>query len=243
MTRCINLKAGCLAETAHPKLVACADCYNAYVEGGPAAVLREIQSRNTAHSSCVGAALVAEKDAEIAKLQAEVAEYAAFKAEVVEMHTFRFRGEVRLPNEADLLPRLRMDYATATTARTVMSRSGNQPAAGTPMEERSQLTQKWLRALPARLAFAASCARNRDEKVLELEQKLADLLGGPEITCQPVSVRKHPTAQSTGVTKPSAEDNQLNRIESLVKQAAAGGPSGWPFAAFLLGAVIAYLIK
>ena len=145
MTRCVNFKQGCLAETAHPKLVACADCYNAYVEGGPAAVLRDIQSRNKAQHVCVGTEQLAAKDAEIAKLQSEVAQYAAFKAEVVELYTFRFRDEVRLPNEADLLPRLRMDHATATTARTVMSRAGNRPIAGAPIAERSRLTQKWLR--------------------------------------------------------------------------------------------------
>lgn len=146
-----------------------------------------------AKHECVGTA-------QLASLQAEVAEYAAFKAEVVALYTTNFMGKVTLPDPTSLLARIDMDRMIAQAARTCMHHDGKAPAKGTPLNLRSHLTVQWLKGLKVRL---------------------------------------HLTAQA----QPDTGTRQLDRIESLSKQAATNGPGGWPFAAFLVGAIVAYFIK
>lgn len=169
---------------------------------------------------CVGTA-------QVAALQAEVAELAAFKAEVVELYTMRFRGEVRPPEPETLVPRIRMDRMVAQTARTAMARDGAAPAVGTPLNLRCHLTVEWLKGLRQRLAFRCAAERAQADRVRDLEWVLASV--------QDKCCRAHPPA--TPQTAPGP-DVQLDRIESLAKQAASTSEAGPISYGFLLGAVL-----
>ena len=147
---------------------------------------------------CVGTA-------QVAALQAEVAELAAFQAVVVELYTMRFKGEVRPPDLGTLVPRIRMDRMVAQTARTAMARDGAAPVVGTPLNLRGRLTVEWLRKLTPRLQFRGD-ERVQTARIRDLEWELASMRG----KC----CHAHPPQTAPG------PDVQLDRIESLVKQAA-----------------------
>ena len=105
---------------------------------------------------CVGAAQLAEKDATIAALHEQVAEYAAFQTEVMDIHTLRFKGEVRAPVDAeDLLSRIRLDHVLACTARSAAAKDGHGPMYNAVMSraERTDRAVSWLKNLNQRLAF------------------------------------------------------------------------------------------
>ena len=208
-----------------------------------------------AKHECVGTAL-------LAALQAEMAEYAAFKAEVVELYTFRYRDQVKQPDPNTLLARIEMDRMVAATARTCMHHDGKAPDMGTPLNLRSHLTVQWLKGLKNRLEFRATresmCCDETLRHLRSLEHFQSEILGlvaqYSTVACVNAATAldvvgrllrgrrstPHPSA-SKSVPEPSKQ--QLDRIESLSKQAATNGPGGWPFAAFLVGAIIAYLIK
>lgn len=230
----------------------CTDCYHAWQEGGYGAVQASIDAKRKPtldKHECVGTAQLAEKDVQITALQAEVAEYAAFEAEVLELYTFRYRDQVKQPDPNTLLERIRFDHMVAATARTAMNRDGVQLVADTTLLARANCTIHWLRDLQKRLGSRAAIEDNLRATVQDLEYKLADMLGKccHAHQCQPsprmhraVNATPHPSA-SKSVPEPSKQ--QLDRIESLSKQAATNGPGGWPFAAFLVGAIVAYFIK
>ena len=167
---------------------------------------------------CVGTA-------QVAALQAEVAELAAFKAAVVELYTKRFRGEVRLPDLATLVPRIHMDRRVAQTARTAMARDGAAPAVDTPLNLRGHLTVEWLKKLTPRLQFRGAAERTRADRIRDLEWELASMRGK---CCH--TPRQPQTAPGPDV--------QLDRIESLVKQAASTSAAGPISYGFLLGAAL-----
>lgn len=210
MKRCVNFREGCQGRTSSYKIHYCNDCYNAWQVGGATQVSADIAARNKPAHVCVGTEQLAAKDIEIAKLQEQVAEYAAFKAEVVEVYTSRFAGEVLPPDPARLVQRIKMDHVVANTARTAMSRDGKSPEKGTPLDQRCRLTVQWLKQLDARLKFrSARCPQ------------IGDYVPHPSASAKPTK----------------AVDNQLNRIESLAKQAASRSVF-WP----CLVAVIIYAI-
>lgn len=223
----------------------CVDCYSAWQSGGEPAVTASIAERTKPtldKHECVGTA-------QITALQAEVAEYAAFKAEVVALYTTNFMGKVTLPDPTSLLARIDMDRMIAQVARTCMHHDGKAPDKGTPLNLRSHLTVQWLKGLKVRLGFREAVADNLRATVQDLEYKLADMLGKccHAHQCQPsprmhraVNATPHPSA-SMSVSKPNKQ--QLDRIESLSKQAATVSVF-WPcfitFAATATFALVAH---
>lgn len=189
-----------------------------------------------AKHECVGTA-------QLAALQAEVAEYAAFEAKVLELYTFRYRDQVKRPDPDTLLERIRLDRMVAATARTAMNRDGVQLVADTTLAARANCTVHWLKDLQKRLGFRAATEDNLRATVQDLEWKLADMQDRCHCArqCLP-RTQPHQSAISVKIV-PEPSKLQLDRIESLSKQAATNGPGGWPFAAFLVGAIVAYLIK
>ena len=187
---------------------------------------------------CVGTA-------QVAALQAEVAELTAFKAEVVELYTMRFRGEVSPPDPGTLVPRIRTDRMVAQTARTAMARDGEAPAAGTPLNLRGHLTVEWLKKLNPRLQFRGATERTRADRIRDLEWELASMRGKccHAHQCQPsprqIGIKRFKTGTAHPPTTPqTAPDVQLDRIESLVKQAASTSEAGPISYGFLIGAVL-----
>lgn len=169
---------------------------------------------------CVGTA-------QVAALQAEVAELAAFKAGVVELYTTDFMGKVTPPDPTSLLPRIAMDRMIARTARTAMHHDGKAPDKGVPLNLRSHLSVEWLKGLRQRLAFRYAAERARADRVRDLEWALASV--------QDKCCHAHPPAMPQTAPGP---DVQLDRIESLVKQAASAGGAGPVSYGFLIGAVL-----
>ena len=140
MKRCSNYHKACPGYVSAPgyaKCYYCVDCYSAWQSGGEPAVTASIAARTKptlAKHECVGTAQLAEKDEQIAALQTEGAEYAAFKSEVVALYTTNFMGKITLPDPTSLLDRIKMDRMVAQTARTAMHRDGKAPNKGTPLE-------------------------------------------------------------------------------------------------------------
>lgn len=185
-----------------------------------------------AKHECVGTA-------QLAALQAEVAEYAAFKAEVVALYTTNFMGKVTLPDPTSLLDRIDMDRMIAQAARTCMHHDGKAPDKGAPLNLRSHLTVQWLKGLNNRLEFMATresmCCDETLRHLRSLEHFQSEILSlvaqYSTVACVnavtaldvvgrllrgPRSI-PHPSA-SKSVPEPSKQ--QLDRIESLSKQAA-----------------------
>lgn len=237
MKRCSNSHKGCLELARGGAVHYCTDCYHAWQDGGYGAVQASIDAKRKPtldKHGCVGAAQPAEKDEQITALQAEVVEYAAFKASVVALYTTNFMGKITQPDPTSLLPRIEMDRMIAQAARTAMHRDGKAPDKGAPLNLRSHLTVEWLKGLRLRLAFRCAAERVRADRTRDLE-------------CQPsprmhraVNATPHPSA-SKSVPAPSKQ--QLDRIESLSKQAATVSVF-WPcfitFAATATFALVAH---
>lgn len=258
MRRCSNSHKGCPELARHGAVSYCVDCYSTWQQGGYAAVdarLADLRKPAVKHE-CIGAAQLAEKDAQIAEL-------VAFKAEVVELHTLRFKGEVRLPEDADLLHRLRSDRVLACAARSAHAHDKVFFTSRDMMsrEERTASTAAWLKGLRQRLALREYRQSEMDEQTLVEFQRLTEFrrkitesvsLSMParhSSTLQDAEVvevvrsrlrgvRVHPSAINT-----SPGDKQLDRIESLSKQAAAVSVF-WPcfitFAATATFALVAH---
>lgn len=231
MKRCSNSHKGCPELARGGAVHYCTDCYHAWQEGGYGAVQASIDAKRKPSldkHECVGTA-------QLAALQAEVAEYAAFKASVVALYTTNFMGKITQPDPTSLLPRIEMDRMIAQAARTAMHRDGKAPDKGAPLNLRSHLTVEWLKGLRLRLAFRCAAERVRADRTRDLE-------------CQPsprmhraVNTTPHPSAE----TKPEMPitGRQLDRIESLAKQAATVSVF-WPcfitFAATATFALVAH---
>lgn len=238
MKRCSNSHKGCPELARGGAVHYCTDCYHAWQEGGYGAVQASIDAKRKPtldKHECVGTA-------QITALQAEVAEYAAFKAEVVALYTTNFMGKITLPDPDSLLARIGMDRMVAQTARTVMHKDGHAPDKGTPVNLRGHLTVQWLKNVQHRLGFRVAHEGNLRADIQELERKLADVMGQccHAYQCQP-RTQPHPSA-SKSVPEPSKL--QLDRIESLSKQAATVSVL-WPcfitFAATATFALVAHL--
>lgn len=254
MKRCSNPYRGCPELARGGAVHYCTDCYHAWQEGGYGAVQASIDAKRKPtldKHECVGTA-------QITALQAEVAEYAAFKAAVLELYTFRYQDQVKQPDPDTLLERIRLDRMVAATARTAMNRDGVQLVVDTTLAARAHCTVNWLKGLQKRLGFRDAVAADLRATVQDLQSFRHRVLQSVRLALPPHraamltdeqaielvrsrlrGVRLHPTAQA----QPDTGTRQLDRIESLSKQAATNGPGGWPFAAFLVGAIVAYFIK
>ena len=231
----------------------CTDCYHAWQEGGYGAVQASIDAKRKPtldKHECVGTA-------QLAALHAEVAEYAAFKAEVVALYTTNFMGKITLPDPTSLLDRINMDRMIAQAARTCMHHDGKAPDKGTPLNLRSHLTVQWLKGLKNRLEFRATresmCCDETLRHLRSLEHFQSEILSlvaqystvacvnavtALDVVGQLLRGRRsipHPSA-SKSIPEPSKQ--QLDRIESLAKQAATPNEIG-PFSyGLVLGAVL-----
>lgn len=228
MKRCSNSHKACPGYVNAPgyaKCHYCVDCYSAWQSGGEAAVTASIAERTKltlAKHECVDTA-------QITALQAEVAEYAAFKAEVVELYTFRFRGNVHLPDPDALLDRIRADRMIAGAARTSMSRD-IPPVPGLPLKASTTRTIEWLKGLEQRLKFREAVGR---------AEARGQCCHGAYVAVPRQSVdNKHPSARQP-VELDLSGRKQLDRIESLAKLSATYSPF-WPHTyGVLLGAALA----
>lgn len=257
MKRCANSRKGCPELARGGAVHYCTDCYHAWQEGGYGSVQAaiDLKRKPAPQHVCVGQEQLAAKDARIAELE-------AFTAEVVEMHTVRFRGEARVPSTEEVLRRCRNDMLVAYAARTAQRSDGAVLSSVDPAE-RLAATIAWLAKLKHRLAFRATRQSQMDDQTFAEFQRLqafhhkimesvsltmpgrhAGTLQDAEavevVRSRLRGVRAHPTANAT-CTKTG--DRQLDRIEGLAKQAAAGRFPVWPFAALMTGVAVAYLIK
>ena len=204
---------------------------------------------------CVGAAQLAEKDATIATLHEQVAGYAAFHTEVMDIHTLRFKGEVRAPVDAeDLLSRIRLDHVLACTARSSAAKDGHGPMynAGMSRAERTDPAET-----SARAAGWTNFEDSEDASLLVVAHDNRDVhFTGPEAweqACQwekdnelwngvrMPSTCKHPSADAKPAV--SSTGKQLDRIESLIGLIEPSNyfwPCVWSAAAGAL-AVLAYI--
>lgn len=246
MKRCANSHKGCPELARGGAVHYCADCYRAWQDGGYGAVQASIDAKRapTEVHECVGTAKLAEKDGQIAALQTEVAEYAAFKAEVVALYTTNFMGKITLPDPDSLLARIGIDRMVAQTARTVMHKDGHAPARGTPVNLRGHLTVQWLKNVQRRLGFREAVAGNLRTHISQLEADVAetgDYVPGDRAFAagsRRAVNNKHPSAKQP-VELDLSGRKQLDRIESLAKLSAAYSPF-WPHTyGVLLGAALA----
>ena len=176
-----------------------------------------------AKHECVGTA-------QLAALHTEVAEYAAFKAEVIELYTFRFRGNAHLPDPGALLDRIRADRMVAGAARTSMSRDVP-PVPGLPLKASTTRTVEWLKGLEQRLKFREAVGRAEDRGQCSRWSRRTAL---PRQSVD----NKHPSARQP-VELDLSGRKQLDRIESLAKLSATYSPF-WPHTyGVLLGAALA----
>jgi hypothetical protein len=107
-----------------------------------------------------------------------------------------------------------------------MRKSGAGLEYGTPLQLRTQATVLWLNHIPQRLEFRVAsqdCTRTlliEATKRNEALRRELDSTRGQRCQCPKTS--KHPSAHDQRL-----QHNQLNRIESLAKQAASGSVF-WP---------------